>query len=60
MKECPHKDDADKQKDCKHYKARKDKPKVATDWICFYYRKINGSDLIHWCDGMYEKAEGDK
>jgi len=54
--ECPHKGNAEKQKDCKYYKPKREKPQTAGDWVCLYYRKLNGSDCIHWCDGLYDIA----
>jgi len=56
MKPCPYEGNAESQKDCEHYEPRKDTPKHPDDWVCLYYRRINGSEPIHWCDGMYDKT----
>ncbi|MHC4752419.1 MAG: hypothetical protein ACYTFW_21410 [Planctomycetota bacterium] len=47
---CPYGADGEAQEGCKHYQPDR-------RGLCFYYRRINGSEGIHWCDGMYDVKE---
>jgi hypothetical protein len=58
MKKCQYEDDSEHMHLCPDYEAKATPPKIALDWKCLYYTRLNGLNMCWWPEGL--KKEKDK